>query len=56
MKIMKIRLKNRIKDQFLANNMIIYIKREIVESFNFDSIINDFKSLKEWRVTIQGIL
>lgn len=35
------------EDSFLADNMMIHIEREIVPSFTFDYIIDDFKSLKE---------
>jgi len=38
------------RDKFLANNMIIYIEKEIVENFSFDLIINGFKNLKEQRI------
>ena len=31
------------KDEFLANNMIIYIEKGITRNFSFDSIIDDFK-------------
>jgi len=33
--------------EFLASTMIIYIERDIATSFRSDSIIEDFKSLKE---------
>ena len=47
MKVMKTRLKNKIEDEFLVNSIIIYIEKKIVEGFNFDLIIDYFKSLKE---------
>jgi len=37
------------KTGFLANTMIIYTERDIATSFIFDSVIEDFKSLKERR-------
>ena len=49
MKIIKNKLRNKMEVKFLANTMIIYIERDIATSFNFDSIIEDFKSLKERR-------
>ena len=49
MKIIKTRLRNKMEDEFLADNMIIYIEKEIAENFSFDSIINEFKDLKERR-------
>ena len=47
MKIVKTRLRNRMEDDFLANYLIIYIEKEIVERFTIDMIINDFYSMKE---------
>jgi len=49
MKIIKNRLRNKIDAEFLTSTMIIYIERDIATSFNSDSIIEDFKSLKECR-------
>jgi len=39
------------KTKFLACTMIIYIERDILTRFSSDSIIEDFKSLKEHRGT-----
>jgi len=47
MKIVKTRLRNRMKDDFLANYLIVYIEKEIVERFTIDMIIDDFYSMKE---------
>jgi len=33
MKIIKTRLRNKMEDEFLADNMIIYIEKEIAEKF-----------------------
>jgi len=49
MKIVKTRLRNRMKDDFLANYLIVYIKKEIVERFTIDMIIDYFYSMKEQR-------
>ena len=49
MKIIKTRLQNKMEDEFLADNMIIYIEKEIVETFSYDSIIDEFSDLKERR-------
>lgn len=46
-KIIKNKLQNKMKDEFLVDNTIIYIKKQIVENFSFDSIIDEFKNLKE---------
>nr|KJB15820.1 hypothetical protein B456_002G197900 [Gossypium raimondii] len=48
MKIVKTRLLNKMEDEFLTNNLV-YIEREIVETFDSDSIFSDFISLKERR-------
>ncbi|KAG6718441.1 hypothetical protein I3842_04G149900 [Carya illinoinensis] len=42
MKIVKTRLRNKIEDEFLANNLIVYIEREIAKNFDLDSILDDF--------------
>jgi len=47
MKIVKIRLRNRMEDDFLANYLIVYIEKEIAERFIIDMIIDDFYSMKE---------
>jgi hypothetical protein len=49
MKFVKTRLRNRMKDDFLANYLIIYIEKEIDERFKIDMIIDDFFSMKERR-------
>jgi hypothetical protein len=50
MKIVKTRLCNKIEDNFLENSLILYIEREIVESFDLDSILDDFILLKNRKV------
>jgi hypothetical protein len=49
-KIVKIRLRNKMEDKFLANNLVVYIEMEIAESFNSNSILDDFVYLKERRL------
>jgi hypothetical protein len=39
MKIVKIRLHNRMKDDFLANYLIVYIEKEIAERFTINMIM-----------------
>jgi hypothetical protein len=34
------------ENEFLANSLVVYIEREIAKSFNLDSILDDFVSLK----------
>jgi hypothetical protein len=50
MKIVKTRLRNKMEDEFLANNLLVYIEREISESFNSDLILDDFVFLKSRRM------
>jgi len=49
-KIVKIRLYNRMEDAFLVNYLIVYIEKEITERFTIDMIIDDFYFIKERRV------
>ena len=50
MRIVKTRLRNKMEDDFLTNSLIMYIEREIAEKLSIDSIIDDFRDLKERRV------
>ncbi|XP_061368974.1 uncharacterized protein LOC133311864 [Gastrolobium bilobum] len=50
MKIVKTRLRNKMEDDFLANNLVVYIEREIAKIFTTDSILEDFVNLKERRI------
>jgi hypothetical protein len=52
MKYFKIVLRNKIKEEFLADSMMIYIERELVEDFDSDLIINEFYSTKYRRVQL----
>jgi hypothetical protein len=47
MKIVKTKLRNRMEDDFLVNYLIVYIKKEIVEKFTIDMIIDYFYFMKE---------
>jgi len=49
MKIIKTRLQNKMEDEFLADNMIIYIEKEIAKNFRSDSIIDEFMDMMERR-------
>lgn len=40
------KVRNKMKDEFLAHIMMICIEKEIAESFSSDSTIDDFKSFK----------
>ena len=50
MKIVKTRLRNKMDDEFLLDNLVVYIEKEIVTTFNIDSIIVEFESKKKRRV------
>jgi hypothetical protein len=45
-KIVKIRLRNKMEDEFFRNNLLIYIERKIAKSFNLELILDDFVSLR----------
>ena len=47
MKIIKTRLHNKIEDEFLLDNLAVYIEKKITENFTTDSILDEFRSLKE---------
>jgi hypothetical protein len=51
MNIVKTRLCNKIKDEFLTDSLILSIEREIDAKFNTDSIIDNFRDLKESHVS-----
>jgi hypothetical protein len=44
MKVVKTKLRNKMENEFLTNSLVVYIESEIVESFNLDSILEDFVS------------
>jgi hypothetical protein len=52
MKIVKTRLHNKMDNDFLANSLVLYIEKEIVESFNLYSILDDFVFLKDSKVQL----
>jgi len=45
-------LRNKMKEEFLEDSMIIYIERELVEDIDSDSIIDEFYSTKHRRVQL----
>ncbi|XP_025702777.1 uncharacterized protein [Arachis hypogaea] len=47
MKIVKTRLRSKIADEFLADNLVIYIEKEIAATFSTYSIIDDFELRKK---------
>ncbi|KAG7994879.1 hypothetical protein I3843_01G080800 [Carya illinoinensis] len=50
MKIVKTGLRNKIEDEFLANNLVVYIEREIAKNFDLDSTLDNFVCLKELKL------
>ncbi|KAI8524258.1 hypothetical protein RHMOL_Rhmol13G0136500 [Rhododendron molle] len=52
MKHVKTNLRNKMEDDFLANSMIRYIERDLVQDIDSDSIIDDFYSVKHRRVQL----
>ena len=49
MKLLKTRFRNRMEDEFLANNMIVYIEKEIAGNFTIEMIMDEFYSMKNRR-------
>ncbi|XP_024634768.1 zinc finger MYM-type protein 1-like [Medicago truncatula] len=52
MKIIKSKLRNKMEHGFLANSMSVYIERDISECISYESIIDDFKSLRKRKVRL----
>ncbi|KAH9795781.1 TTF-type domain-containing protein [Citrus sinensis] len=50
MRIVKTRHRNKMEDEFLTDSLIMYIEREIAEKISIESIINEFRDIKERRV------
>ena len=49
MKLLKTRFRNRMEDEFLANNMIVYIEKEIAGNFTIEMIMDEFYFIKNRR-------
>ncbi|KDO49109.1 hypothetical protein CISIN_1g046102mg, partial [Citrus sinensis] len=47
MRIVKTRLRNKMDDDFLTDTLITYIERDIAEKINMESVIDDFRDMKE---------
>ena len=52
MNIVKTRLRNKMEDDFLTAFLLVYIEKEIAEKFSTDTIIEDFRDMKERRVPL----
>ena len=48
-KLLKTRLCNRMEDELLVDNMIVYIEKEITGNFTMEMIIDEFYSMKNCR-------
>ncbi|KAI3463665.1 hypothetical protein Pfo_020328, partial [Paulownia fortunei] len=48
-KIVKTRLRNKMEDDFLASSLLMYIEKEIAQTFSIDSIIDEFDVMKKYR-------
>jgi len=49
MKLLKTRLRNRMEEELLTDNMIVYIEKEIVGNFIVEMIMDEFYSMKNHR-------
>ncbi|KAF5444869.1 hypothetical protein F2P56_033965 [Juglans regia] len=49
MKLIKIRLRTRMEDEFLADHLLVYIEEEIAKNFTSEMIMNEFYSMKDRR-------
>jgi len=49
MKLVKTRLRSRIEDEFLVDNLVVYIEKEIAKDFTTEMIMNEFYSMKDRR-------
>ena len=49
MKLLKTRLRNRMEDEILADNMIVYVEKEIAGNFTTEMIMDEFYSMKNRR-------
>ena len=46
MKLTNPRLHNTMEDELLAQNIVVYIEKEITNNFNIEMIMNEFYSAK----------
>ncbi|XP_071713093.1 uncharacterized protein [Rutidosis leptorrhynchoides] len=52
MKLCKTRLRNKMSDEFLADNLVVYIEKDIAERFDSKAIIDEFKDIKGRRAEL----
>ncbi|KAI5322837.1 hypothetical protein L3X38_031909 [Prunus dulcis] len=53
MKLVKTALRNKMKNEFVADSMVVYIEKELADNINSDVITKDFNSLKDLRAQLQ---
>jgi hypothetical protein len=46
MKFVKTILRSRIEDEFLVDNLVVYIEKEIAKDFTTEMIMDEFYSMK----------
>jgi hypothetical protein len=49
MKLVKTRLHSKMENEFLADNLVIYIEKEIVKDFTTEIIMDEFYSVNDCR-------
>ena len=52
LKIVKIRLRNKMEDDFLANSLLVNIEREIAEKYSYDDVLEHFTGAKRRRAEL----
>ncbi|KAK1376652.1 hypothetical protein POM88_032845 [Heracleum sosnowskyi] len=53
MELVKTALRNKMEEEFLADSMMLYIERDLVEDIDSDSIIDEFYSIKNRRLQLK---
>jgi hypothetical protein len=46
MKIIKTRLRNKMEDDYLSNSLLVNIEGEILETYSYEDVIEDFRRKK----------
>jgi hypothetical protein len=46
MKLVKTRLSTRMEDEFLIDNLVVYIEKEIAKTLTLEMIMDEFYSIK----------
>ena len=56
MNIVKNQLRNRMGYQWMKDRLLVYVKKDIFDSINNETIIQQFQNMKTRRVQLQNIL